>query len=120
MTDADPRFKPDDRWHHETSARNWGDRVIEAIRATLAVNPGTVSIESARVEADQVVLIYHHNAIPGRLGLRRALSKPPPVGEPVGDLAGWLGAGIATFELIEPTPHESEPDENGICWVVRG
>jgi len=113
---SDPRFQPGDRWEHETSAEDWGGRVIDAVQAVLAEDNTGVEVESIRADDGQLIVVYRHPATAGRLGHRRSLIAPPPVGDPSGDLAEWLGAWIANFELIEPTPRLQPPDQDGIRW----
>jgi len=116
MTQTDPRFHPGDRWHKETSAPEWGSRVIDAIRDGLTREPDTVTIHTMHTTADQLTITYRHANTPELLGLRRSLTTPPPVGNPTGNLAQWLGAWIANFELIEPATHHP-PDADGISWT---
>jgi hypothetical protein len=116
----DPRFHPTDRWHRETALPDWGARVIDEIRRHLEAAGLVVQVQSMETVGNILTVLYRHSAIGGHggvYGLRRQLDYPPPVGEPSGDLAAWLGAWIAQFELIEPPGRlVAPPDAAGISW----
>jgi hypothetical protein len=116
----DRRFPASDRWHRETASPEWGVRVIDEIRSHLDRAGAMVRVESMHTDGGVLTVLYRHSAVGGHggvYGLRRRLDYPPTVGDPAGDLAAWLGARIAEFELIEPAGGlATPPDSAGICW----
>jgi hypothetical protein len=94
--------------------------VIDEIRRHLEAAGLVVQVQSMETVGNILKVLYRHSAIGGHggvYGLRRQLDYPPPVGEPSGDLAAWLGAWIAQFELIEPPGRlVARPDAAGISW----
>jgi hypothetical protein len=109
-----------DRWYRETESPDWGGRVVEEIQRCLAAAGHVVQVESMEAVGNVLTVLYRHSAVGGlsrSYGLRRQLDYPPAVGEPSGDLAAWLGAWIAEFELIEPAGGlAAPPDADDISW----
>lgn len=91
-------------------------QVIDAIRDGVTREPDTGTIHTIHATTTRLTITYRHANTSELLGLRRSLTTPPPIGDPIGNLAQWLGAWIANFELIEPATHQPS-GAHGISWT---
>lgn len=115
--DKDPRFEPGGRWDVETADPAWAGRVLEAVDRNLAGVAGDVDVHSVSVEAGVLLAVYSLRPGPvGRYGLRRALTAPPSVGLPEGDLAEWLAAWIVAVEIVPPPGRVRMETIDGVRW----
>jgi len=105
-------------WRAQVQMPDWPGRVLEASLAHIADLP-TVTFVRSMVTGTTLNIVYRQAGRPGLLGIRRDLTRPPPVGDPPDDLADWLAAWIATIEIVEPPGRgitTAEVDIDGVQW----